>query len=262
MQSLIRKSKLDSKTSDELTQALLFDATTVTDEAKAVIDRRKANRVASKIAFYQNVQLLSIFLGVIIIGRALLNLIEYKLDDVSAILNIACIVITAFAVYGMISQPMVHIINRKIQALEKESVFTDNFLYFKQNVNFAYSPDYWPDLFDIPTHHELAQIARELRNREVFDHPASLDPNVFFRLFALVNTYAFDSFVAARELRDEEAMRRLLEPFMQAVLEDILQTYRKQSTDKHARKAQAKAELDQKIDKDLQAFKATRNQEA
>lgn len=126
-------------------------------------------------------------------------------------------------------------LNYKIKEEKEAIVFTDDFIFFARNVSpankFGSSNQ---DFFTI--------------NPELFN------VHMIYKLYVLVDTYAMDSFIAAATNEDYSAMRRLLDPFIDKIIEDTEKAYQTHLELEKTVKDRRKADLNAQIDLDLAIF--------
>lgn len=199
---LYNKSALDIPTRVDVEFALEYD--NKDDIAFFVADEKKLARKCRLKAYYQNIQLLLLFVCLICAGILLTMLYTQPMSNATKVTGIFLTIGFCLVAYIAVGERVTTTINAKLREIEKTDITSDEFYVFKAAVDSAYSPDYWPDFFD------LEDIS---------------DKNAIYRLSEYVKDGDREALIlASKEGRTKDA-QALLEPYMQNVLEDVLSEY-------------------------------------
>lgn len=199
---LYDKSALDIPTRVDVEFALEYD--NEDDIAFYVADEKKLARKCRLKAYYQNIQLLLLFVCLICAGILLTMLYTQPMSNATKVTGIFLTIGFCLVAYIAVGEKVTKNINAKLRELEHEDLTSDEFYEFKAAVDAAYHPDYWPDFFD------LEDIS---------------DKNAIYRLSEYIKDGDRKALItASKEGRIKDA-QALLEPYMQNVLEDVLSEY-------------------------------------
>lgn len=199
---LYDKSALDIPTRVDIELALEYDDEE--DLSYYVADIKKLTRKKRLKAYYQNIQLLLLFVCLICAGVLLTMLYTQPMSNATKVTGIFLTIGFCLVAYIAVGERVTTNINAKLREIEKADITSDEFYVFKAAVDSAYSPDYWPDFFD------LEDIS---------------DKNAIYRLSEYVKDGDREALIlASKEGRTKDA-QALLEPYMQNVLEDVLSEY-------------------------------------
>lgn len=212
--------------------AIEWDKEQVCLEEALVIDNAKVKKQKLMISFYTHFN--KIWLTMVFIICAFST---YMITISNGILSIA---VCAFVIVAsLIAIPFVcapkWMLNDKIKEEKEANVFTDDFFFFARNVRPATKFNY--------------------SNQDFFVlNPERFNAHMMYKLFVLVDTYAMESFIAAATNEDYSAMRRLLDPFIDKILEDTKKAYQTHLELEETVEDRRKADLNAQIDLDLAIF--------
>lgn len=214
--------------------AIAWDKKQVCLEETLVSDKAKIKKQKLRVCFYKHFN--KIWLTIVFVICALSS---YMLTINHGIIIIAVCMFATFA--SLLSIPIVYKSKRelddKIKEEEKKAyVLTDDFLFFERNLYTAnqFLDDSPIDFFTF--------------NTEYFNE------HMMYKLFVLVDTYAMCSFIATATNKDYRAMRRLLYPFIDKIVEDTKKAYQSHLELEEYVEDRRKADLKAQIDLDLALF--------
>lgn len=214
--------------------AIAWDKKQVCLEEALVSDNAKIKKQKLRVCFYKHFN--KIWLTIVFVICALSS---YMLTINHGIIIIAVCMFATFA--SLLSIPIVYKSKRelddKIKEEEKKAyVLTDDFLFFERNLYTAnqFLDDSPIDFFTF--------------NTEYFNE------HMMYKLFVLVDTYAMCSFIATATNKDYSAMRRLLYPFIDKIVEDTKKAYQTHLELEEYVEDRRKTDLKAQIDLDLAIF--------
>lgn len=212
--------------------AINWDKDQVCLEEALVIDNAKVKRQKLMISFYKHFNHIWLTM-VAVVAVAAIYMIAIN-NDIVAIAVYTIILLAALIAIPFVRAPKC-MLNDKIKEEQEANVFTDDFSFFARNVRPANKYNTaQPDFFIL--------------------NPERLNAHLMYKLFVLVDTYAMDSFIATATNEDYTAMRRLLEPFMDKIIEDTKKAYQTHLELEETVKDRRKADLNSQIDLDLAIF--------
>lgn len=212
--------------------AIDWDKEQVCLEEALVIDNAKVKKQKLMISFYKHFNKIWLTMVFVICATS-----AYMIAISSGIVSIAVCALVIVA--SLLAIPFVcapkWMLNDKIKEEKEANVFTDDFLFFARNVRPANKFDY--------------------SNQDFFTiNPERFNAHMMYKLFVLVDTYAMDSFIAAATNEDYSAMRRLLNPFIDKIIEDTEKAYQTHLEIEETVEDRRKADLNAQIDLDLAIF--------
>lgn len=212
--------------------AINWDKEQVCLEEALVIDNAKVKKQKLMISFYTHFNKIWLTMVFIICATS-----AYMIAISSGIVTIAVCALVIVA--SLIAIPFVcapkWMLNDKIKEEKEANVFTDDFFFFARNVRQATKFNY--------------------SNQDFFIlNPERFNAHMMYKLFVLVDTYAMESFIAAATNEDYSAMRRLLDPFIDKIIEDTEKAYQTHLELEETVEDRRKADLNAQIDLDLAIF--------
>lgn len=218
-----------------IADALVFDNQRVAPEKALVIDTSKVLRNKIMTNFYKYLQLTMFLITLLIILACIIWMVILSLNDGLWLKPIIVIILVSGLFITLL--PNRQLIDGKIIEIKKTNdIYTSDFLIFKEimhNVDKKHHHLFWKDFFN--TYGEI-------------------DNNLIYKLFNLVNIYAMDSFLEAARQKDSDAILRLIEPFMEKIVEDIVKDFEKHNTIEHEFRNLEKSKLKSQIDLDIAVF--------
>lgn len=219
---------------DNVKNAIEWDKSQVCLEEVLVIDPAKVKKAKIMKAYYKYYNAIWVFVLCLVDG-AIGSFIVFGIAAKYFWLCIPVFIILFILNIGAIAIICVpkRILNRKIEEVNEESVYTNDFIIFANAVyNLRYSMNDKPfDFFVL------------FRNR-----------HMMYKLFNLVNIYADQSFLKASAADDTIALKKLLTPFIDKIIEDTVEAYEKHlQIEKDFKNAQER-DLNAQIEFDLSIF--------
>lgn len=212
--------------------AINWDKEQVCLEEVLVIDKAKVKKQKLMISFYKHFNHIWLSMIAVVVAAAV-YMIAIN-NDIAAIAVYTIILLAALIAIPFVCAPKWMLID-KIKEIKEDDVFTDDFRFFARNVRHANKYNYaQQDFFII--------------------NPERFNAHLMYKLFVLVDTYAMESFIAAATNEDYAAMRRLLNPFMDKIIEDTKKAYATHLELEETVKDRRKADLNAQIDLDLEIF--------
>ncbi len=212
--------------------AIDWDKEQVCLEEALVIDNAKVRKQKLRISFYTHAN--KIWLTLAFVNCALSIFMITLNHGIISIAVFVLVIIATLLALPVVCEPKWKI-NDKIKEEKEANVFTDDFLFFARNVRPANKFNY--------SHQDFFTINTERFNA-----------HLIYKLFVLVDTYAMDSFIAAATNEDYSAMRRLLYPFINKIVEDTKKAYQTHLELEECIEDRRKADLKAQIDLDLAIF--------
>lgn len=221
--------------SSHIIDALIFDNERIAPEKALVIDPAKVLRNKIMTNFYKYLQLTMFLITLLIIIACGIWMIILQLNDELWLKPIIVIIIVSALFIVLL--PNRKLIDRKIIEIKKKNdIYTKDFLIFKEimhHVDKTHCHLFWKDFFNLY---------------------GEIDKNLSYKLFNLINIYAMDSFLEAARQNDSKAILRLIEPFMEKIVEDIVKDFEKHDTIEHEFRNLEKRKLKSQIDLDIAIF--------
>lgn len=214
--------------------AIDWDKEQVCLEEALVLDKAKMKKQKLRIGFYKHFN--KIWLTIVFVICALS---PYMITINHGIINITvCVFVSAASLFSIpfVCKPKWELNDKIKEEEQKANVLTDDFLFFARNV-------YHANQFLDYLHVDFFTF-----NTEYFN------PHMMYKLFVLVDTYAMNSFIAAATNEDYGAMRRLLYPFIDKIVEDTKKAYKTHLELEECIKDRKEADLKAQIDLDLAIF--------
>ena len=217
---------------DNVKNAIEWDKSQVCLEEVLVIDPAKVKKAKIMKAYYKYYN--AIVIAILVVLAVILAYVFFNSDNLLVLL-----VSGMFLVLGMIAPVIIlapkRILNKKIEEVNEESVYTNDFIIF---ANAVYKLRY--NIIDKPLDFF---VLNEFRNN-----------HMMYKLFNLVNIYADQSFLKACAAEDYIALMRLLTPFIDKIVEDTVEAYEKHlQIEKDFKNAQER-DLNAQIEFDLSIF--------
>lgn len=212
--------------------AIDWDKEQVCLEEALVIDNAKVKKQKLMISFYKHFN--KIWLTMVFVICAISAYMIAISSGIVSIAVCALVIVASLLAIPFVCAPK-WMLNDKIKEEKEANVFTDDFLFFARNVRPANKFNY--------------------SNQDFFTiNPERFNAHMMYKLFVLVDTYAMESFIAAATNEDYTAMRRLLDPFIDKIIEDTKEAYQTHLELEETIEDLRKADLNAQIDLDLAIF--------
>lgn len=238
--------RTDINNPEILAKALFIDEQTPALEKVLIVDQAKVKRDKIMIGFYEKYNsaialvLILIFIGVIILNILnifdITNVISIFIKNstgakiITAVLSIALYWI--FVVVVSILTVKESTLIKKINSIKKKNdIYNKNFEIFMDILNKM-------DISQMPYYNGFF----------------NKDSNLSARLFNLVNIYAMESFLEAGRQKDDIALQSLVAPFMEKILEDVVEDYLKKQELENEMANIEKQRLKSQIELDIAVF--------
>lgn len=211
--------------------AINWDKNEVCLEEALVIDQAKVKKAKIMKAFYKNYNTL-ISIIVAIVATVAIHMLRHS-DDI-LVITISVLAIVADIIIPLFLYAPKSYLNDKIEEVEEESVYTQDFIIF---ANAMYKLGH-----RIDGHNDFFYLSE------------SKNAHMMYKLFNLVNIYADQSFLKAYAADDSIALSKLLTPFMDKIIEDTVEAYKKHLKIEHKFKSAQSRDLNAQIELDLSIF--------
>ncbi len=215
--------------------AIAWDKKQVCVEEALVLDKAKMKKQKLRIDFYKHFNQIWLTIVFVICALSTTYMLTINHGIISITVCVFVIVTTLLSIPFFCKSK--EELDDKIKEEEKKVyVLTDDFLFFAHNV--------------YPANRSLGDSPIDFFtfNTEYFNE------HMMYKLFVLVDTYAMCSFIATATNKDYRAMRRLLYPFIDKIVEDTKKAYQTHLELEEYVEDRRKADLKAQIDLDLAIF--------
>lgn len=222
--------------------AIAWDKKQVCVEEALVLDKAKMKKQKLRIDFYKHFNQIWLTIVFVICALSTTYMLTINHGIISITVCVFVIVTTLLSIPFFCKSK--EELDDKIKEEEKKVyVLTDDFLFFAHNV--------------YPANRSLGGInwVLDYTHQDFFTFNTKyFNEHMMYKLFVVVNTYAMDSFIAAATNEDYIAMRRLLFPFIDKIVEDTKKAYRTHLELEEYLDDSRNADLNAQIDLDLAIF--------
>lgn len=209
MDKLYIKDDIDTSLREKLEFALEYDDNN--DLLYYVADPKKLAKQWVLRVYYENIQLVLLSGCFILIGVLLTKLFTKHLDPSDTVIAISLSIVAFIAALIDISKSVSKHVNKKLRDVDYLDLTSSEFEFFKDAVESAYDPKYWPDFFNVPG--------------LFYNKTGVRDRNAIYRLSEYIQDDDRDDLLRAFTETRIKDVQKIIEPYMQNVLEDILFEY-------------------------------------